>query len=166
MASYVFRGLGVIAAAGALALTVVPPAEASVTLGPCTVTAITPTPVAVAANGTKVAWARASVRCTTSRQMQLELALYGEDPLIDDLQNRTFQRVTVGPQLQTVGRVLMCSNPGETPTPCSYGTCNEDIGADELYSRVRARLQVAGSNPPAYGLWSAWTRGPTVTYYC
>jgi hypothetical protein len=155
-----------IAAAGALAVTAAQPAEASVTLGPCTVTAITPTPVAVAPNGTKVAWARASAHCTASRQMQLELALYGDDLLSDDLENESFQRETFGPQLQTVGRVLMCSNPGETPTPCSYGSCDEDIGADELYSRVRARLRVAGSNPPAYGLWTAWTNGPTVTYYC
>ena len=166
MVRYVFRGLGMIATAGALALAAAQPAEASVTLGPCTVTGITPTPVAVASNGAKVAWARASARCTTSRQLQLELDLYGDDPLRDDLMNGSGQRLTVGPQLQTVGRVLLCSNPGETPTPSSYGVCNEDIGADELYSRVRARMQVAGSNPPVYGLWTAWTNGPTVTYYC
>jgi len=166
MASYFIRSLGPIAAAAALALTVAAPAEASVTLGNCTVTAITPTPVAVAPNGTKVAWARASARCTTTRELQLQLALYGDDLLSDDLMNTSYPSLTVGPTLQTVGRILMCSNPGEAPTPCSYGSCDEDLGADELYSRVRARFKIAGSNPPAYGLWSAWTNGPTVTYSC
>jgi len=166
--SYVAIGLGPIAAAAALALTVAAPAEASVTLGNCTVTAITPTPVAVAPNGKKVAWARASARCTTSRELQLQLALYGDDLLSDDLMNTSYPSLTVGPTLQTVGRVLMCGTAGhpESFAPCSYGSCDEDIGADELYSRVRARFKIAGSNPPAYGLWSAWTNGPTVTYYC
>jgi hypothetical protein len=168
MVSYVVRGLGMIAAAGALAVTAAQPAEASVTLGPCTVTAITPTPVAVAPNGKKLAYGRASARCTASRQMQLDIALYGDDLLSDDNIDLGFSYFpTVGPTLQTVGRVRMCSNPPAPATPCSGDiSCDEDIGADELYSRVRARLRVAGSNPPAYGLWTAWTNGPTVTYYC
>jgi hypothetical protein len=167
MVSYAMRRLCLVLAAGALTLGAVPPAEASVTLGPCTVAAITPTPVALAPNGKKLAYARASARCTTTRQLQLELALYGDDPLIDDQRGWYYQWPTVGPTPQTVGSVRMCSNPGEAPHPCTGDiSCDEDIGADELYSRVRARLRVAGSNPPVYGLWTAWTNGPTVTYYC
>jgi len=167
MASYAIRGLGVIAAGASFALSTASPAEASVTLGPCTVTAITPTPVAVAPNGKKLAYARASARCTASREMQLQLALYGDDLLRDDERGWYYQWPTVGPTLQTVGSVRMCSNPGEAPHPCTGDiSCDEDIGADELYSRIRARLKVAGSNPPVYGLWTAWTNGPTVTYYC
>jgi hypothetical protein len=169
MASYVVRGLGVIAAAGAIAVSAAQPAEASVTLGPCTVTALTPTPIVVAGNGKKLAAGRASARCTFSRQLYIETRLYGDDLLIDDViySGVPFHEITVGPTLQTVGRVRMCSNPGEAPAPCTGDiSCDEDIGADELYSRVRARLRVAGSNPPVYGLWTAWTNGPTVTYYC
>jgi hypothetical protein len=168
MVRYVFRGLGVIAA-GALAVAAAQPAEASVTLGPCTVTAITPTPVVMAPNGKKLAYGRASARCTASRQMQFEIHLYGDDPLIDDERGWHYAWATVGPTLQTVSAYRECGTAG---VPASFGpcsgdiSCDEDIGADELYSRVRARLQVAGSNPPVYGLWTAWTNGPTVTYYC
>jgi hypothetical protein len=79
MASYGTRALCVIAAAGAFALSVVPPAEATITLGPCTITALKPTPVAFRADGTKVASGQASVRCSEQRQVSLELFLYGED---------------------------------------------------------------------------------------
>jgi hypothetical protein len=172
MASHVIRGLGVVVAAGVFALTAAPPAEA-LTFGPCTITALTPTPVAIDRTGRKVAAGRASIRCSPSRPVQLDIALYGEDPLLDDSQDHDYPRGIFGPELQTLSGMKMCSNP---PDPTQYicsdqGDCDEDIGADELYSRVRARFYVdrrPGAVPPdlVFTAWSAWTRGPTVTYTC
>jgi hypothetical protein len=73
MAGYVIKGLGVIAAAGAFMLSAAPPAGATTTLGPCTITALKPTTVAFRFNGTKVASGQASVRCSPPRQVWLQL---------------------------------------------------------------------------------------------
>jgi hypothetical protein len=169
MAGYVMRALCLVVAAGALTLSAVPPAEAAITLGPCTITALTPTPVALTPTGKKLAAARASARCTLSRQVNIETRLYGDDLLSDDLIHSgvPFHWITVGPTPQIVGSVRMCSTPGESPAPCSGDiSCDEDIGADELYSRVRARFFVGTSPNYVYSAWSAWANGPTVTYSC
>src|SRR4051794_28080313 len=121
MASSVMRRLCLVVAAGAVTLSAVPPAEASVTLGPCTVTALTPTPVAVAPNGKKLAYGRASARCTASREMQVQIARYGDDLFSDDHINDVYYSPTVGPTLQTVGSVRMCGTAGhpESFAPCT-----------------------------------------------
>jgi hypothetical protein len=156
MASYVIRGLGVIAAVGVFGLSGAPPAEASVTIGDCTITALTPTPVALRDDGTKVADPRASFRCATERPLQFELVLYGDDPVFDDVIHRKpAYWVRVGSAIKTLGEVNNFSL-----------SCNEDVGADELYSKARARIDIGTPAHPVISTWSAWDKGPTVTYSC
>jgi hypothetical protein len=134
------------------------PAEATITLGNCTITPLTPTPVFLSSTGEKVADGRASVRCTTQRGVQLEIALYGEDLLFDDNQGWAYHGVLAGPEPKTLGGFNT-----NNMKPSGH-SCNEDPeGRDELYTRVRGRLST-GYN--TFGLWSAWGRGPTVTYSC
>jgi hypothetical protein len=161
MASYVFRGLGVIAAAGAFALTATPAAEASVTLEGCTITALNPTPVKLTNDGRKVAEARFSIRCAPQRRVETQYRLYGDDPVFDDALGaipRDHGWFVAG-AYQEIGEASDFFSP----------SCNEDVpGADEVYSRVRIRVHLPGGLNAA-GVdtaWSAWDRGPTVTYYC
>ncbi len=133
-------------------------AEAA-TIGDCTVEALTPTPVRVTQSGTKTANGRASLVCTQAHtsngnHVELDIHLYGEDPISDDLQVPGKNNVFVMPG---VSQVLTAKiNTGAQ-------SCNEDRpGADELYSRVRARIHTNGV-PSA---WSAWDRGRTVRYNC
>jgi hypothetical protein len=153
MVSYVFRGLCVIATAGAFALTATPPAEARVTVGTaggyCTVTALKPAPVVVEF-GRKHSGPRASVSCTKNAYVRVDLYLYGDDLLFDDLVARRGLSRVVTPTLVTLGE--------------ADSLCDEDLeGADELYSKVRVAIIIPGAHSfPT----SAWDKGPTVTYNC
>jgi hypothetical protein len=162
MAGYVIRGLGVIAAAGVFMLSAAPPAGATTTLGPCMITALKPTPVAFRFNGTKVASGQASVRCSPPRQVWLQLFLYGDDLVFDEVVDHWTPRQTFGPTTVTLGEA-----PTGPDTPFHYTRgCDEDIGADELYTRVRARFYTGIAPNLVFSAWSAWDRGPTVTYSC
>ena len=157
MASYVMRRLCLVVAVGALTLSVVPPAKATVTLGDCTVTALYPSPVVVTDVGRKVSVARGSVRCATAHYVDIALYLYGEDPIFDDLvEPMTWNNNAVGPVSKSFGEVKHNWQ--------LYRGCNEDIGSDELYSRVRIRIRTTFNGPAS--AWSAWDRGRTVTYDC
>jgi hypothetical protein len=163
MANYLIGRLCLVAATGALTLGAATPAEGAVTVGDCTITALRPTPVVLNEAGTKVAAGRASARCATNRELGFDLVLYGEDPLRDDLVDRAVAFRKVGSTTQTVEQLGLTTGLLNTTNDC-----NEDIGADELYSKVRARI-LTGYNEQTqavWGAWSAWTRGPTVTYTC
>jgi hypothetical protein len=134
------------------------PAQATITLAGCTITPLTPTPVFLSSTGEKVADGRASVRCTRERGVSLEIALYGEDLVFDDNQGWNYHGVRAGPEPKTMGGFNT-----NTMKPSGH-LCNEDPeGPDELYTRVRGRLVVSYNT---FGRWSAWERGPTVTYSC
>jgi len=157
MASYVARALGAIATAGVFVLSGASPSDASVTMGDCTITALSPSPVVVTDVGRKVSVARASVRCTTAHYVDVALYLYGDDPVFDDLTETVIEHnVAVGPVSRTLGEVKRNWQ--------LYRGCNEDVGNDELYSRVKIRIRTVFNGPAS--AWSAWERGATVTYYC
>jgi hypothetical protein len=162
MASYVIRALGVLAAAGFFALGAAPSADASVTVGDCTITALPPSDVALSFNGTKQVAARASFRCAMQRRLQYEIYLYGDDPVFD---NRILSADDGVSRWFVVGNTTI--EVGKVNTAVGY-RCNEDIGEDELYSKVRARLNLPGGLNVAgvYTAWSAWDRGPNGIYDC
>jgi hypothetical protein len=163
MASYVIRGLSMIVAAGVFALSPAPPAEASKTVGDCTITALKPTDVELAFNGKPQVAPRASFRCATPRRLQYEIYLYGDDAFFDDRLNSNADGVSYWRVVGTTELLV-----GKVNTAVGW-SCNEDPeGNDELYSRVRARLNLPGGLNPAgvYTAWSAWDRGPTGVYVC
>lgn len=146
-----------IAAAVAVAMTAAPSAEATTAMGDCTFTALSPSPVVVTDVGRKVSVARASVRCATTHYVDVGLYLYGDDPVFDDLTETVIENnVAVGPVPKTLGEVKRNWQ--------LYHGCNEDLGNDELYSRIRVRIRASFNGPAS--AWSGWDRGTTVTYYC
>jgi hypothetical protein len=105
---------------------------------------------------------RASARCDPPDQLYVELALYEDDPFFDrqlaiDRPGNLRQWRQFGPLYTAV-----------QPFFNVVGVCNEDTpGADELYTKVRARVNTGGPNaPPVWSAWSAWARGPTATFNC
>jgi hypothetical protein len=155
MVRYVFRGLGVIAAAAALALTAAPPAEATITLQDCTITPLTPAPPFLGANGQKLSAGRASVRCATQRYVQVRLALWGEDPFFDfdDPLGATFVADSVGPTVKIFG--------APNPFHPEGRPCNEDSpGADELFTRVAARITTPDTPFSSLVGWTPPTPSP------
>lgn len=126
------------------------PADAS-TIGNCTAIALNPAPIATGPTGYKFSKGSGLFKCATARTLQVNVQLVADDLYADDVIVNSVGTFSMAPN---VGRIIHSS----------WGLCNEDSpGADELYSKVRARISV-GSN--AYTTWSAWDRGPTVTYNC
>jgi hypothetical protein len=88
--------------------------------------------------------------------------LYGDDLVFDEVVDHWTPRQTFGPTTVTLGEA-----PTGPDTPFHYTRgCDEDIGADELYTRVRARFYTGIAPNLVFSAWSAWDRGPTVTYSC
>jgi hypothetical protein len=140
--------LGVVAAV-AFTLGSTAPAEAG-TVGPCTFQALTPQKVSE--TGVR---GRAALNCPPAPPpaffyaIQLQFLLYGDDPVGDD---RLGQH-----------NVFVNLPPTRFPRTNRNERCNEDVvGDDELYARVRARIQTGGE----WSAWSAFDRSRTVTYRC
>jgi hypothetical protein len=165
VASYVIRGLGVIAAAGVFAFCAPSPAQAGpyVTLGDCTLVAHTPSPPELSAVvGRKFSRPRASARCSPPHLLFVELELYEGDLVFDA------RLAHDAPPKLGLGNPPF--GPLYTPVKPFYnvlGWCNEDaVGADELYTKARFRVNTGTPISPAWSAWSPWARGLTATFNC
>jgi hypothetical protein len=139
------------------------PAHAASFGSGCTIEALGPAPVAINDYGRKVTHGRATVTCPIAGNVEVEYAMYGSDPLSDDL----VQRIRKEPiqllarQPYTVPRRSM-TDPNDNYVDYQP-SCNEDSpGKDELYVKARARV-VTNGVPSA---WSKWDKGQTLTYDC
>jgi hypothetical protein len=147
--------VGTLAAAG--------PAGA-VTVGDCTIQALTPTSVILNYRGEKSAHGQASVSCASKNYVSLEIYLYGDDPVSDD-------RLDPGGAFLSPAEARKIYKPvvplrGDPVKPYIGHHCNEDKpGRDELYSKVRARLYSGPGGKPISG-WTPWVKSKTVTYDC
>ena len=139
------------------------PANAAPFGSGCAVEAISPAPVRMNDFGKKVTHGRATVACPTAGTVEVEYALYGEDPLSDDVVQRVRKESAqvVPPRPYAIPKRSM-DNPDDNYVDYQP-SCNEDSpGRDELYSRARARIITNG----VASAWSAWDRGRTLTYDC
>ena len=156
-----------------LALGAVEPSEAATT-GDCNVQAANPTKEA---GRTRVAFPTAVISCTTRHRVEIELQLWGDDPVYDD--RMSWSVLVYGPNTplcagDRVGDKFDCVKRTVTAEPGrrvevvgsggGYGIpCDEDIeGRDEVYSRIRARIADQGSATA----WTRWTSGPNLNTYC
>ncbi len=120
-------------------------------IGNCASDGVNPAAVVVSSTGVKVSKGVGVFRCGSSRVLQVQVQLWGDDAIRDDLLANSTGTFTMSPGVsRTIGS--------------SAVACNEDSpGADELYSRVRARIYIGSG---VYTTWSAWDPGATVTYSC
>jgi hypothetical protein len=155
---FLINSLTLLSMVGALTLATVGPAGAS-TIGDCTVEAAAPAPVKLTDSGRKKSAARAEINCATTHKVEVELLLYGDDPFFDDLVDRGSAGATVMPK---PGLDYLAVDHTAFFSP-RISNCNEDRpGDDELYSKVRAKIQTNG-------VWSGWSSrdvGRTVKYNC
>jgi hypothetical protein len=147
------RVFGLVTVTGVLVVGAAGSAEAAA-IGDCTVEAATPTPVKIAQAGHKHAYGRAQVRCATAQVLDLQMFLWGDDPVRDDRVASGYGQFAIpAAQVLTLEPKIQTGAEG----------CNEDIGGDELYSKVRARLRKPDGT---YTGWTLWERGRTVRYSC
>lgn len=159
----VLVAVGVLSVALVLGSVSAAPAEAAPFGSGCTVEAASPAPVRLNDFGKKVTHGRATVACPVASTVEVQYALYGEDPLSDDV----VQRVRTEPvnlvdrRAYNVPRRSM-DNPNDNYVDYQP-SCNEDSpGRDELYSRARARIVTNG----VASAWSPWDKGRTLSYDC
>ncbi len=144
--------VGLIAAAVAATLATLfvlaSPGTAGATgVGACTVRGIQPAPVQLDAGGRRVSAGRGTFSCSSARVLNVEVQLWADDALNDD-------------RLVHSTGVFTVSSPKTIRSP--FVPCNEDLGGDELYSKVRARIYSDG----AFSAWSAWDRSITYSFSC
>jgi hypothetical protein len=134
----------------AAALLGTPAAAHALTVGACTITPMKPERVSSTGARASAALSCAPAPPPGLRAVQVEFTLYGDDPVGDD----RLGTLTHGANVPPAQRIRTNRNI----------RCDEDpIGADELYAKVRARVQEAGA---PFSAWSRPQRTSTVRMDC